>query len=119
MLLLVIIDGMALNELVKIPILFSHFLEHKDRDPSIDFISFLSIHYWGEDIDDDDTDRDNQLPFKKINSDQLQQPFIASIRAFDIKRTNGFVSKSYTFFCDRYIPDPNQSSLYRPPRPAC
>lgn len=119
MLLLVVIDGISLNELAKLPVLFAHFLEHKDRDQSIDFISFLSIHYWGEDIDDNDTDRDNQLPFKKVSSDQLQQPFIASIRAFDIKRTTGSISKSYTLFCDRYIPDPNHSSLYRPPRIAC
>ena len=119
LLLLVFIDGISLNELAKVPILFAHFLEHRDRDQNIDFISFLAIHYWGEDIDDNDTDRDNQLPFKKINSDQLQQPFIASSRAFDIKRTTGLISNSYTLFCDHYIPDPNLSSLYRPPRNIC
>lgn len=52
------------SQLCKIPDLISHYIEHKQTNPSLSFISFLSIHYAQKSIVDADYDKDMKLPFK-------------------------------------------------------
>ncbi|MFY8025179.1 MAG: hypothetical protein ACOVNO_07515 [Sediminibacterium sp.] len=52
------------HELLKIPVVFQHFIEHQQEDPQISVIQFLHIHYLQGDVKDKDYDRDMQLPFK-------------------------------------------------------
>ena len=52
------------HELLKIPIVFQHFIEHQQEDPSISALQFLQIHYLQGNVKDKDYDRDMQLPFK-------------------------------------------------------
>lgn len=51
------------QQFYKLPVLLEHFSEHKKLH-NVSFIDFLEMHYWGEDRNDDDDDRDLQLPFK-------------------------------------------------------
>lgn len=65
----IIIVAVALNhlqlaQLVKLPVLVQHFQEHRERDSRVTLLEFLAMHYWGQDINDDDDARDRQLPFK-------------------------------------------------------
>jgi len=55
----------GLQELVRLPVLFQHYFEHKGVDTNITFLDYLKEHY-NNDIPhtDDDEERDNQLPFK-------------------------------------------------------
>jgi hypothetical protein len=41
-----------LNQLLKLPVLFSHFIEHQKQDPLISFGEFL-YHHYAVDHDDD------------------------------------------------------------------
>lgn len=52
------------NNLLKAPVLLSHFKEHRQLDPNISFWTFIKIHYVGPIIVDDDFQRDQQLPFR-------------------------------------------------------
>ncbi|UUC44056.1 hypothetical protein [Flavobacterium cerinum] len=54
-------------QLFKVPVLFQHFEEHQAHNGSLGFVDFLAMHYWGDDINDSDDDRDMQLPFKKVD----------------------------------------------------
>lgn len=56
----------SIGELFKLPQLLSHFTEHKAADQSISIFDFVSMHYWGNDLNDSDQDKDMQLPFKKV-----------------------------------------------------
>lgn len=49
--------------MLKLPIVFQHFLEHQTKDNSITVFQFLKIHYVQDNEQDDDA-RDRQLPFK-------------------------------------------------------
>lgn len=59
------------HNLVKIPVLFQHFKEHKQEDPSISFWDFIRIHYMDPIVVDDDYQRDQQLPFRDADCCQL------------------------------------------------
>lgn len=52
------------HELLKIPVIFQHYIEHQQEDKGISITKFLSIHYLEGDIKDKDYERDMQLPFK-------------------------------------------------------
>lgn len=52
------------HELLKIPVVFQHFIEHQKEDPSISALQFFQIHYLQGNVKDKDYDRDMQLPFK-------------------------------------------------------
>lgn len=53
------------HQLLKLPVVFQHFVEHQQEDNSISFLQFLDIHYLHGSPKDADYDRDMQLPFKK------------------------------------------------------
>lgn len=65
--LLVAIYSLTLTEfhqLLKIPVLIEHFVEHHREDRSISLMSFLKMHYPGKFSMDDDYSKDQQLPFR-------------------------------------------------------
>jgi hypothetical protein len=51
-------------ELLKLPVVFQHYHEHKMMDKDMTFLAFLDMHYMHGSPHDDDYDRDMQLPFK-------------------------------------------------------
>jgi hypothetical protein len=52
------------SELFKLPVLITHFAEHRTEDQNISFLRFLQLHYFNGSPKDADYDRDMQLPFK-------------------------------------------------------
>ncbi|SFW59352.1 hypothetical protein SAMN02927921_02574 [Sinomicrobium oceani] len=70
------------HQLTKIPVLLQHYAEHQEgAHDKLDFFDFLTMHYWGQDIDDDDDDRDMQLPFKKMDHGSGHHVYV-SVRAY-------------------------------------
>lgn len=57
-----------LHEVLKFPLLVSHFLEHKEEDHSMSLLKFLHIHYTQKTVVDADYDKDMQLPFKDCST---------------------------------------------------
>lgn len=56
-----------MKQFVRIPVLFEHFAEHRQRDSDISFLGFIVLHYFSGDIKDSDYQRDQQLPFKDFH----------------------------------------------------
>lgn len=109
------LSSSLITEAVKMPTLFSHYIDHVHRNPDIDFLDFLSMHYWGNDIKDSDWNQDMKLPFKKFSASQHQLLFCRSndLNLLDIK--NCLAVKRLTFSQENSI-DAFSSELYRPPR---
>jgi hypothetical protein len=77
------------HQLMKLPIVFEHFQEHKKEDKSITMLQFLDIHYLHGSPKDKDYDRDMQLPFKSTGD------------------CSSSLSPAYTpFFVDHVAPSP-------------
>lgn len=55
------------SQLLKLPQLLHHYLQHHRQDPSISFFEFLSMHYSGDDGTNADDDADSQLPCHNLN----------------------------------------------------
>jgi hypothetical protein len=56
-------------QLLKLPVVFQHFAEHRAENKNIKFLEFLDMHYMHGSPKDADYERDMQLPFKKACPD--------------------------------------------------
>ena len=57
-----------LNQLVKLPLLVKHFIEHKEKDKQLSFFAFLDKHYATSEFDEVGHDEHSNLPFKSHHS---------------------------------------------------
>lgn len=113
--LLIASNSSFVQQFYKLPILIEHFQEHQKLQ-NVSFVDFLSMHYWGEDLNDNDDDRDMQLPFKAISGSSFHFVFILDDKdllpvPFNLDLPQ---SKIPTYRSDLFS-DPNLLSLFRPP----
>jgi hypothetical protein len=116
LLLLIVADITELHQLIKLPVLFQHFAEHKQRNHNVSFTDFLSMHYWGDDLNDDDNDRDMQLPFKKLDAHPTHVMYLPSVRILVTTVPTQRIMVSYhPVYQHEYFPNPALASPFRPP----
>lgn len=107
-----------LNQLVKLPVLIEHFIEHKEKDDRLSLLSFLNMHYAQHSSKDADNDKDMKLPFKShegcVNSITLA--FIPNnFEGFSAKPT--FVeNKTYSIYYEEFLQSTFLSSIWQPPK---
>lgn len=65
-LILFLVAFSPLGEVLQVPLLFVHYSEHKQEDPSLDMGRFLEMHYQESGDADNDYQKDAQLPFKSL-----------------------------------------------------
>ncbi|PTS97736.1 hypothetical protein DBR11_16635, partial [Pedobacter sp. HMWF019] len=88
---------------------------HKQRDAGISVMHFLSLHYWGEDLNDDDQEQDMKLPFKKVDS-SFNQPAIPLVKTRFNKPHICSINSIKPVFRDCMFLQPFLESLFRPPQ---
>lgn len=77
------------------------------------------MHYGGNDLNDNDDDRDNQLPYKTIDVQSLGHSYVPLAKAAHIKHAQYLsVIMHYPVLKDNYLPQPALSTLFRPPKAA-
>ncbi|MCS7037176.1 MAG: hypothetical protein NZM41_10970 [Saprospiraceae bacterium] len=59
--------GTPAAEVLKLPVLIEHYLEHRAEVPDMGFWEYLTLHYFSGIEYDADYARDLQLPFKSIS----------------------------------------------------
>jgi len=112
---LIIADSTSFHQFFKLPVLFQHFAEHQERNRNVDMIDFLSMHYWGQDIDDDDDERDRELPFKKLDTNSFQLLYFPSHKILNDQSCSKSVALAYPVYRHNHNPNPALSSLFKPP----
>lgn len=100
----------------KVPSLISHYTDHKTRNPTIGIMDFLSMHYWGEDINDNDDEKDMQLPFKKIDIQQTCFLFIPQNNITDINPVTWPQGRNYGLMRSQTHFNTILGTLFRPPQ---
>lgn len=108
---------LSFDQLMKLPVLVMHYIEHRAQDGNLSVVEFLSMHYCGKDDNDGDQERDNQLPFKKVSTTTVHQVFIPFAKITNLKlqaATN--ITIKYPEPDDDRLPNPATSALFRPPR---
>lgn len=105
------------NQLTKVPKLFEHFNEHKTLNPSVSLLDYLAMHYWGTDLDDNDDDKDMQLPFKKFD---ISSPnfifFLENKPLLSLPRKWSAIPYSTAGYVSEVYHNPVFGSLFRPPQ---
>jgi len=107
---------MPLEQMFKFPILIEHFLEHKEKEPDISFLSYMVHHYSDETHTDDDHERDMQLPFKSCNKSHSHQDFNFSAKISIEPLELYYKEHTYLVYNKKYLPMPVIGSLFKPPR---
>ncbi|WP_143150633.1 hypothetical protein [Chitinophaga sancti] len=107
----------SFDQLLKLPVLVAHYIEHRAQDGNLTVMQFLSMHYLSKDDNDNDQDRDNQLPFKKVNSATVHQIFTPLAKITNLK-VQAVVNEDiqYPEPDEDRLPNPATSDLFRPPR---
>jgi len=104
-----------LIQLLKIPILISHCLEHKKNHHKLTIGQFLIDHYKNH-KQDGDWDTDQQLPFKHFNSLSVTAIY-CSFSTYIPQLTSSINLKRKTFFHhDRSRIDSYIGAIWQPPK---
>ena len=109
-------NSLCLDQLLKLPVLCQHYNEHKETNKNLDVLDFLAMHYLGDDLNDNDHDKDMQLPFKNISGYSLQLVFIPTDKhAIYLPFTIGLTqTNSIPYTCNLHS-NPALFSVFRPP----
>jgi hypothetical protein len=105
-------------QLLKLPLLVKHFIEHKRENPAISVIAFLKMHYQKKIVVDSDFQKDMQLPFKTndaccllVASTSLPSPVI-SIEIISIP----VVRKQLAVYKVNFKPLQAPQDIFQPPK---
>nr|WP_198999489.1 hypothetical protein [Flavobacterium sp. ASV13] len=105
-----------LVELIKLPVMVEHYVEHKEQNPNLTFFQFLCIHYQGQDVYDADYEKDMKLPFKSHTniSSVVFYPLLQEYKT--IQKVNYKYKKQnlYTYYFS--YSSISLSSIWQPPR---
>jgi hypothetical protein len=112
---LLFLNNITYNQMLKVPVLVQHYQEHHQRDRQVGLLDFLSMHYWGNDINDDDAERDNQLPFKHLDDNSVHTVLYSSSKPFTVILVV-YHKTDFPTIKDHFIPDPALNALFRPPK---
>jgi hypothetical protein len=101
-----------MKELMRLPILVEHYLEHRELVPEMSFLQFLAMHY-KTDVPHDATDM--KLPFKECSQSCACPTFMTPDQRLPV---DGVVTESpkYSIEYVSFIPSSGPDEIFQPPR---
>lgn len=116
-LLLYLFSATEFRELIKLPVLFQHFNEHKQLNQNLSFFGFVYDHYNSIPHTDNDQERDDQLPFKNIDMSSFLTPAIpvSTLNYFE-KAVRIIVKNDLFDYTEGHIPGPDSGKIWQPPK---
>jgi hypothetical protein len=113
-----LLSSTQLKELLKLPLLVEHFMEHKELNAQMSFIDFLCVHYAEGNVKDADYEKDMRLPFKSAeNSLSSYLSFYLPALNFKQDLIVHFTEQKQSFPCYNFTySSAFLSSIWQPPR---
>jgi hypothetical protein len=105
-----------LYQLVKLPALYTHYQAHQKLNPEVSFLTYLSMHYLGDDDNKNDDEEDMKLPFKKSCVDASSFLATPTIKTVAISPQEWPVKENFGAEHSQFYFNPAGQSLFRPPR---
>ena len=106
-----------MGELLKLPFLIQHFLEHHADDAGKSFLTFLHEHYSIEKNDDAQHKEHEKLPFKSHHPLAAQsQVFCLSSLNFECKPDSPIIIKEQNIHQEHFHYSSALSRIWQPPR---
>lgn len=116
-----LISTTELGQLLKFPMLVVHYFEHKEKNPQINVMEFLALHYEGNHLEnhphDEDYEHDQQLPFI-VHIDVLSVSFVLTPPfSFEIETRKLVGKEPKALPLDDAFSDNNYlSAIWQPPK---
>jgi len=107
-----------LYQLLKMPVLIEHFIEHKEKAMSLSFWEFLDMHYAHQHSEDGDLSRDMQLPFKAhdgCSSTYISAQLINSSNELSTKPLSPTIC-FYLEYSGKFLNSAFHSAIWQPPK---
>jgi hypothetical protein len=111
-----IFTSTSIGQLSKLPVLVAHFNEHKQQSKDLSFVEFLRMHYATTNDGDNDSAKDNELPFKKITPITNYTIVAPHTVAFELKPIYPTETKKTMFRYLDFVPDNTTHILIQPPK---
>lgn len=107
-----------LNQLLKLPVLISHFIEHRQENHELNVLKFLYLHYAIEDDNEKDNDMDMKLPFKSAENSVASNlsVFIPIKNNITIDKPITTIKEKINIYSDRFLASVSLSSIWQPPK---
>lgn len=106
------------HQLLKLPYLIEHFVEHKEENSNLTFLSFLKMHYDDDNIKYADYEKDRKLPFKSHQS-SVNVGFVVFMDYEKLELNFNSVFKEPTtknFYTKKPFKSSYLSSIWQPPK---
>jgi len=109
-----------LHNLLKIPVLFEHYKEHRQLNPDISFWSFIKLHYLDPIVVDEDYQRDQQLPFRDTDCCVMTLSSVCECLqiAVEIDKPEEVIN-DFHLFNEENKPQFVPFDIFQPPRTSC
>lgn len=110
------ISSTEFHELLKVPVLVTHYLEHKSETPDLTLAEFFSSHYSSNNTKDEDYARDSQLPFKA--AEHLSSSITVFLSHFGVKLPvpNFNSNIDLPFYRTSFVSFQLLSNIWQPPK---
>jgi hypothetical protein len=116
LLLIFLSSSTELHQFLRLPVLFSHYHEHKKYSAKISFADFIVFHYFNNNIGDTDFAH-NELPFKDSHCEALHITVAILPENFEKKPCILFNPESTKgIYKSQLLPSSTLSSIWQPPR---
>lgn len=106
------------HELLKVPVLIGHFMEHRSENKDLSFWDFIFMHYAQGQVKDADYDKDMRLPFKSLPELTCSIPMMAVIPGLQHSEVKLFLLKERmrNYRKDLFITADFSSYIWQPPK---
>jgi hypothetical protein len=106
-----------LLEIMRFPVLFEHFYEHKQVNREFSFVGFIVLHYFRSDVKDADYERDQQLPFKGTHCEMTSLSVAITAENTPVApRPTGEVIQKLVMYSSPFTSSLTQFAVWQPPK---
>lgn len=106
------------HQLLKMPVVFEHFSEHRVLDKDISLLEFLAMHYLHGSPRDGDYPRDMQLPFKTAGDcvTAIAPAFIPVMVELNLEQPVEIIQLDKLVKPEQFILSTYRSNIWQPPK---
>jgi hypothetical protein len=105
-----------LHQLLKLPVLVQHFIEHRAENNNISVTDFIILHYFSGNPKDKDYERDMQLPFKTTDFTALVTFAIIPSQPVSVLQPVVFIDNLFPAIDNNCNHCSQPSDIWQPPK---
>jgi hypothetical protein len=115
-----LLSSTELHQLLKVPFLVEHFMEHKEQNKDLTLWQFLCLHYSDNNKKDADYEKDMKLPFK--SHDCCSGSFVAyfTVQSIPLFQEHSkplyYEAQSFTLYQEVFFNTSFLDSIWQPPK---